>query len=367
MANANLKYQKVMQEVEHAIARDGYDSGDRLPSLRDLAERLGCNVLTVRKGLRGLEERGIIESRPGSGIFVRGEPIVKKAKITRVGLAFRTFMTAVSKDHPALAAFLAGAQQRLDCRKYSLHSLFYEGDSFVEDIGEAILDQGIDGVIMPSGGLNDRDFAFLREKKIPAVHSSLGQQDDDLKVTIAFNWTLALSEVIAHLRGLGHRRIAFISWDRMRDSTVNDEFAKLAFEHQLGDSRELLIRIGDRNNSIDWADTEKFFDLSPMPTAVVAFDEFIANFLLASCDRRGIKVPDDLSVAAVNDLMPYNHRIPLTAALVVEDHVRMMSRACDMLVRMIQGEHVERELIEPNPRLIMKASTAPPLVRANQC
>ena len=366
VSNANLKYQQVMREVENAIEREEYGSGDRLPSLRDLAVRLGCNVLTVRKGLQRLEERGVVEARRGSGTFVRGNPVVKKAKITRVCVAFRKNMIELSKDHPAIAAFLAGAQERLDCRKYSLLSLFYRGDSFLEDIGEALLDQGIDGVIIPSGGMRERDFAFLRDNKIPVVHSSLGRQDDELTTMIVLDWAAALHEVIAHLRGLGHRRIAFISWDRMRDARANDEFAKLAFEHQLGDSRELLVRITNDDKGMNWADSEKFFDIDPLPTAAITFDEFIANLLLASCDRRGIKVPDDLSVAAVSDLMPYNHRIPVTAAFGVEDHSKLMYRACDMLLRMIKGEHVQRESIGPKARVVMKASTATPGVQTIQ-
>ncbi len=44
--------------------------GQRLPGLRELAEASGLNVNTVRAVYQRLEQRGLIESRQGSGTFV---------------------------------------------------------------------------------------------------------------------------------------------------------------------------------------------------------------------------------------------------------------------------------------------------------
>ncbi len=54
-----------------ARIHDGeFRPGQRLPGLRELAEASGLNVNTVRAVYQRLEQRGLIESRQGSGTFV---------------------------------------------------------------------------------------------------------------------------------------------------------------------------------------------------------------------------------------------------------------------------------------------------------
>jgi DNA-binding FadR family transcriptional regulator len=55
-----------------AIRSGALAAGDRLPPLRDLADELGVNANTLRAVYAKLEAEGLIESRHGSGTFVRG-------------------------------------------------------------------------------------------------------------------------------------------------------------------------------------------------------------------------------------------------------------------------------------------------------
>ncbi|WP_375137335.1 FadR/GntR family transcriptional regulator [Cytobacillus oceanisediminis] len=53
------------------IEHDGLKPGDRLPSERELSERLGVGRSSVREALRALELLGLIETRRGEGTFIR--------------------------------------------------------------------------------------------------------------------------------------------------------------------------------------------------------------------------------------------------------------------------------------------------------
>jgi DNA-binding FadR family transcriptional regulator len=53
------------------IEHDGLKPGDRLPSERELSERLVVGRSSVREALRALELLGLIETRRGEGTFIR--------------------------------------------------------------------------------------------------------------------------------------------------------------------------------------------------------------------------------------------------------------------------------------------------------
>ncbi|MCM6605177.1 GntR family transcriptional regulator [Klebsiella pneumoniae] len=60
------------------IIADGINSGefqprDRLPPLRDLAALLAINYTTATRGYAEARRRGLIDSRPGMGSFIRGK------------------------------------------------------------------------------------------------------------------------------------------------------------------------------------------------------------------------------------------------------------------------------------------------------
>lgn len=65
-------YNTVLIRIRSLIA-DNLRVGDQLPSERELAERLGVSRVSVRQVTKVLESMGIIETRVGSGTFVRDQ------------------------------------------------------------------------------------------------------------------------------------------------------------------------------------------------------------------------------------------------------------------------------------------------------
>lgn len=62
---------QIADAVRAAIARDELAPGDPLPPLRALAPQLGVHPNTVLQAYRELAAQGAVESRRGSGTFVR--------------------------------------------------------------------------------------------------------------------------------------------------------------------------------------------------------------------------------------------------------------------------------------------------------
>ena len=60
----------VLRQIELLILRGILRPGDRLPGERDLAERMGVSRPSLREALGSLQERGLLTSKAGAGIYV---------------------------------------------------------------------------------------------------------------------------------------------------------------------------------------------------------------------------------------------------------------------------------------------------------
>jgi GntR family transcriptional regulator, transcriptional repressor for pyruvate dehydrogenase complex len=58
------------ERVRQLIQRGGFQPGDRLPSIADMARRFGVGHPTLREALKKLETLGIVNIRHGSGVYV---------------------------------------------------------------------------------------------------------------------------------------------------------------------------------------------------------------------------------------------------------------------------------------------------------
>ena len=65
------RYQRIADDIMASIANGALTGGARLPSVRTLARQRRVSAVTAIAALRQLEQRGVIESRPQSGFFVR--------------------------------------------------------------------------------------------------------------------------------------------------------------------------------------------------------------------------------------------------------------------------------------------------------
>lgn len=65
------KFTEVVGKIRDMIAEDGLLPGDKLPSERELSERLSAARSSIREALRALELLGLIETKRGEGTFLR--------------------------------------------------------------------------------------------------------------------------------------------------------------------------------------------------------------------------------------------------------------------------------------------------------
>ena len=67
-------YAQIERQIRALLGRGYWATGDRLPSVRETATRLRVNPLTVVKAYRNLQKEGLLETRPGAGVYAARVP-----------------------------------------------------------------------------------------------------------------------------------------------------------------------------------------------------------------------------------------------------------------------------------------------------
>lgn len=88
-------YRQLMDQVRVGVARGRLQPGARLPSVRQLSRELVVNPNTVARAYTELEREGVLNTRPGLGVFV-AEPnadLSESARGERLSSSLDHFLT----------------------------------------------------------------------------------------------------------------------------------------------------------------------------------------------------------------------------------------------------------------------------------
>jgi len=88
-------YRQLVAQVREAVARGRMKPDERLPSVRDLSRQLVINPNTVARVYTELERDGVLNTRPGLGVFV-AQPkndLTKRARKDRLTAVIDGFLT----------------------------------------------------------------------------------------------------------------------------------------------------------------------------------------------------------------------------------------------------------------------------------
>lgn len=95
--NGNLPiYLQIVNIIKDKIASGQLKSGDKFPSVRDLASEYKVNPNTVQRSTQILESEGIIYSKRGIGSFIIDDDnLLKRLKDNKSKIATKTFVASM--------------------------------------------------------------------------------------------------------------------------------------------------------------------------------------------------------------------------------------------------------------------------------
>lgn len=104
---ARRVYVQIAEQIAEQIRSAVFTAGDRLPAERDLAKQFGVSRPSVREAMIALEAAGLVQVRPGEGIFVQDRP-ERAAPISRdAAPSWLEQLEACSLIEPEVAALAA--------------------------------------------------------------------------------------------------------------------------------------------------------------------------------------------------------------------------------------------------------------------
>jgi DNA-binding LacI/PurR family transcriptional regulator len=309
-----------------------------MTTLFDVARRAGVSKSTVSNVIRGdgrvaettreRVARAIEEIQYHPNVIARA---LKARNSTAIGIIVPDL------TNPFYAELAAGAERAANTLGYAALITNTEcAPAIEEEAARAFIERRVDGVVVAGISPGSPLPRLLLDRGVPVVVASFGESDDPRLGVVDQDDPAAIEDVVAHLYGLGHRRIAFVSPDLREQS---GERRRIGFLEAL--ARRGLEEVGFDDGA----------------TAVVAHNDMLAIDAIDRLERRGLSVPGDVSVVGYDDIpLAAHRRIELTT--VHSDAAEMGRRAVQLALDAARdNRHVAHREISTG-RLIIRATTA---------
>ncbi|MEV6304345.1 LacI family DNA-binding transcriptional regulator [Actinoplanes sp. NPDC051861] len=320
-------------------------------TVRDLAARTGLSIATVSRALNGqanvaehtrqrvLEAAGRGGSRPAGGVVYLRCPYL----LTDY---FGLIVSSVAET----------------AELHGLHILLNAGKAAKDsDVLLSLPDEpGIDAAILILPPEPESALENLRDRGFPfVVVDPRTPPPRDVAAVSAAHFAGARS-LMTHLVELGHRRVAIIGGPRewlVNDNRLAGYVAPLA-EMGLLPAPELMRFVPEPSEEHGYRAACELLDVPDRPTAVVAFNDKMAVGAARAAAERGLRIPEDLSVAGFDDIDVSRAMQPMLTT-VRQPLAEMGRMAVSLLRRLLERHELDALHVELATELVVRGSTGP--------
>lgn len=298
--NSNpAKYELITEYLRNRINDGTLTDGKKVPSENAFTKKFSVSRDTVRRAFRELEDEGLLVSVRGSGTYVR---IKRKTESNRIAVV-TTYV-----ENYIFPKIITGIEGSLSKHGY-LMQLSFTNNLFERErvVLEDILDKkDVAGIIMepvksalPNPNIDC--YERLKEAGIPVLLINSYYREMNIP-HVSLNDEQMGYMATKYLIDKGHRKIGAIL--KMDDGQGHLRFS--------GFSRA-MYESGEKNSSdsVVWYDTGDEKDLNKLSghleerlkdcTAVFCYNDKVARDYISYLDKKGIKVPEDISIISMDD------------------------------------------------------------------
>lgn len=288
-----------------------------MASIKDVAARAGISVATVSR---------VLNDHPSVRPSTRDRVLTAITELgyrpNGVARSLRTHQTRtlglVISDvlNPFFTALARAVEDQARDQGYSVIIGNADEQPGLQDHHvRSLLDRRIDGLLVSPTDDSSPLLAEVARSRVPVVFLDRWIPGVEVPVIRAGGRT-AVQDLVAHLYGLGHRRIAIIAGPT--NTTTGNErviaFRESLLRHGL-DLPDRYLQHGDYQADSGRRAAARFLDLSDPPSVIFAADNLMALGAMDEFRHRGLRVPDDIGLAAFDDIPWFLHTDPPLTAI----------------------------------------------------
>lgn len=317
----------------------------RILTIGDIAEDLGVSKTTISRAISGKGRIGeetrkkvldyIEEHHYSPNVVAKG---LAQNKTFNLGMVLPGDYNIV--ELPFFQKCMLGISRVASACGYDVLISMVTADN-INQLKRAVANRKIDGAILTRTLADDAPMKYLLESGVPFV--AMGSSDDDRVVQIDNDHRSACRELTDRLLENGIRNIALIGSDESHVVTGSRlKGFEDAFEGRKGwkGSRQVFLNVGD-SLRVDGI-VERL--LEEQAECIVCMDDFLCGCVLNALQMRQITVPEQVQIASFYDSTMLANRIPSITSIRF-DVEELGRRACETLLRMLDGEEVERRTL----------------------
>lgn len=227
-----------------------------------------------------------------------------------------------------------------------------------ERLIEQFLRRRPEAIVVTGGNHTPRARRLLENAGIPVIET-WDLPENPIEHVVGFSNAQAVRGMVDHFVGKGLTRIAFIGGDATRDTRGADRragFVAAMQAHGLDASR--LVAAGAPPISMrEGAEAmARLLECLPDTEAVICVSDLSAFGALTECQRRGVPVPDRLSIAGFGDYEIAGVSVP--SLTTINPHPSQIgARVVALIGALLDGTQIEPARIVISPNLTLRQSS----------
>lgn len=343
-------YQKVFESLKQQIISGEYPPGSLLPSEREIGEIYQVDRTTVRKAFQFLVDEKLVEKHVGKGTVVIYQPddsAVLPAPQNGT-IAFLLPKSNRNSDRitvPFYSQLFYGVEKQ--CKKAG-YSLIYSTLDEADDL-KTVLSRNIANLkgIMFVSNISEKHIDQALENNIPSI--LINGVSDKLISISSDNFTGTYTSC-EHLIGLGHKNICVLNgiktYHSAKERLTGVRAALKAHNLSLPEKYHISNDSWEFEGGFD-ATQAMLSQVSPLPTAIIAFNDRLANGALQAIQQAGLNVPEDISVIGFDNSDQARYSVPKLSSVEINIPTMAKIASANLFYQIGLGQNIAAKILVP--------------------